>query len=810
MSTPENTIASGALSHLRVLDLTQGICGPYCSKLFAGFGAEVVKIEPPRGDSLRRQGPFVGKKAGPERSIPFLWFNTGKKSITLDLQSSADAEQFRKMVAQADIVLEDSGPYAMSGLGLDFVALSRINPRLIMTSITNFGHTGPYKDFEAEEITLYAMSGLMSATGDSAREPLCSGPALSQLTAGMKAYIATLMAVYRRARTGQGDWVDLSIQESALDNFEIAVAEYLQTGKKAARRNDEHALVPWRIFPCRDGYAAILGGPIRNWLKAAPVFEAPELLEQKLEHMEGRIRHRDDVRRLMQPWMMKNDKKDIFHAGQKLGLAWGYLATLQDVIDSPQTRARDFFGDLEHPDAGTLSMIGAPFRPAKTPWKQQRAPRLGEHTEEILAAWLGSSVKVAQSSEVIKTAAEPSDRQPMAGIRIVDLTHDWAGPHAVRVMADYGAEVIKIEYHARLDGMRGAYLDKINDHARWWEINRNKLTVSLDLHDPDQVHAFKELVKQADVVVENSRPGVYQRMGIGFDDLRKIKPDLIMVSMSAYGATGPESLYAGYGGAIEALSGVQALTAYSRDGDPMRVREVDVTNGVMGTCAIMTALMHRQHTGEGQWVDVSERETSSWLIGEHLLEYTVNGEQTLPLGNRHPVYAPQGCYRTEGNDRWLVLTIRSDYEWAKFCEVAGLADATSDARFATVEGRRKHHDEIDGIIGGWTATQSPRSAMKMLQAAGLAAGMVATTEDIGADEHLLAREWFQICGTATSADSRYPGFPFRFARGGGEFTRRGPDLDADNEAILCERLGLPRQILAAIAAQKLGTAFDME
>ena len=391
MSISGNKKVKGALSHLRVLDLTQGICGPYCTKLMAGFGAEVVKIEPPQGDKLRHQGPYVDNKAGPERSIPFLWFNTGKKSITLDLHSAADAERFKQLVAQADVVLEDFGPYVMSDLGLDFSVLSRINPRLVMTSISSFGQSGPYKNFQAEEITLYAMSGLMSATGDPAREPLCAGPAISQLSGGMKAYIATLMAVYRRERTGEGDWVDLSIQESALDNFEIAIAEYLQTGKKAKRNNDEHPLVPWRIYPCRDGYAAIMGGPIRNWLSAAQVFEAPELLEDKYAHMEGRIKYRDDIRRLMQPWLSKHDKKDIFQTGQKLGLAWGYLAGAQDVMDSPQTKAREFFGEVDHPDAGKLPMIGAPFRPARTPWKQERAPRLGEHTEEVLSAWLGSA-----------------------------------------------------------------------------------------------------------------------------------------------------------------------------------------------------------------------------------------------------------------------------------------------------------------------------------------------------------------------------------------------------------------------------------
>ncbi len=378
---------SQALGHLRVLDLSQQIAGPYCTKLMAGFGAEVIKIEPPRsGDPMRHSGPYVRDQRNIECSIPFLWLHTGKKSVTLDINTDDGQAWFKRLVSTANVVVESGAPGQLAELGLGYETLQAINPRLVMTSIANFGQSGPYKDYRAEEITWYALSGLMYATGDGAREPLCSGPALSQLTAGMKAYIATLMGCFRSAREGKGDWIDVSVQEAALDNFEIAVTEYLHAGKIQRRNNDEHPLVPWRIFPCRDGHAAIIGGPIRNWLQAAKMFDAPELYSERYAHMEGRIKHRDDVRALMTPWLMQNDKKTIFHAGQKHGLAWGYLATLDDALHAEQTQARGYFTPVEHPDAGTLPLAGAPFRPAKTPWQQTRAPRLGEHTKTVLTA----------------------------------------------------------------------------------------------------------------------------------------------------------------------------------------------------------------------------------------------------------------------------------------------------------------------------------------------------------------------------------------------------------------------------------------
>ncbi len=235
----------------------------------------------------------------------------------------------------------------------------------------------------------------------------------------------------------------------------------------------------------------------------------------------------------------------------------------------------------------------------------------------------------------------------------------------------------------------------------------------------------------------------------------------------------------------------------------MRVREVDVTNGIMGACAAMTALVHHQSTGEGQWVDLSERETCTWLIGEHLLEHVVNGEQTLPLGNRHPQYV-QGCYRCLGEDVWLVLTLRSAGEWRTFCRVAEHPEWAQET--GDLAGLRARHDEIDSLIESWTRTQDVRHAMHSLQGAGLAAGHVMTARDLAADPHLALRGFIH-----TLADgSRYPGFPFRLAHGGGEFAMRGPDLGADNTAVLSGELKRPAAFLPDLSPPQLGTAFDLE
>jgi crotonobetainyl-CoA:carnitine CoA-transferase CaiB-like acyl-CoA transferase len=400
---------------------------------------------------------------------------------------------------------------------------------------------------------------------------------------------------------------------------------------------------------------------------------------------------------------------------------------------------------------------------------------------------------------------------PLTGIRVIDLTHNWAGPHATRLIADFGAEVIKVEYSRRLDGMRGASKEHhaYNHHPRWWQMNRNKVSITLDLKSPRDNETFRDLVAISDVVVENSRVGVMKRLGLGYDILKTIKPDLIFLSMPVFGQTGPEASYAGYGGAIEALSGMEVLTAYDKSSRPMRVKEMDVTNGVVGACAIMTALMYRQQTGEGQYIDLSQLEAATTgLIGDHLLEYVMNGAQTLPLGNRHASYAPQGCYKCKGDDKWVVLVIRSDEEWEKFCEVLRLPELASDVRFATTSARVINQDELDHLIEGWTLLHTHYEVMHLLQQVGIAAGPVLNVEEIKENDHLKARGFFQM--GQEGSDMLFPGMPFRLSEGMGEIRRPGPQLGEHNEYVLHELLGRSKEEIQPLTEDRIGTAFDIE
>lgn len=400
---------------------------------------------------------------------------------------------------------------------------------------------------------------------------------------------------------------------------------------------------------------------------------------------------------------------------------------------------------------------------------------------------------------------------PLQGVRIIDLTHAWAGPHATRLLADFGAEVIRVEYAPRLCLLRGGRIKNqaYNKMPAWFQINRNKCSITLDLKTEKDRRTLRELVKIADVLVENGRTGVAERLGLGYQNLIKINPRLIMMSMAGFGNSGPYASYAGYGATFEALSGIQGLTAYHRDGQPYRLKEMDIINGIVATGAVMTALVHRQNTGKGQHIDFSHMEAASHaLIGEHFLEYEMNGSQTLPLGNRHRHFAPQGCYPCRGEDKWIALTVRSEEEWQRFCIALQNPEWLRDPRFASRPARMDHHDELDQVIAAWTINYSPYEAMQILQNQGIPAATVLNSADLVHDPHLRDRAYFVKSGDDVAGT--FMGMPFKLSQAGGTVRWRGPDLGRHNDYVLGELLGGSPETMSPVREDEIGTAYDPE
>jgi crotonobetainyl-CoA:carnitine CoA-transferase CaiB-like acyl-CoA transferase len=397
---------AGLLEGVKVVDLTHYIAGPYCTKLLATLGADVVKIERPGGgDRMRQFGPFAGQstqdtspakgdRRGMETGAWFLYLNTSKQSVTLDLKSPQGKEVLLKLVESADILVENFAPGVMDRLGLGYQLLKQRNPALVMTSISNYGQTGPYRDWKAEEINLYAAGGLMNITGEPDQEPLKEGAPLAQLGAGQNAFVATMTALMYAEDTGQGQQIDLSIAEYATTVLENALMQYRFSGQEYSRvGNRGYGRAAWGIYPCGDGYVGIIAGPDQNWPEVANIMEREELADHRYASRQGRLLHADEVDALMLPWLLDHQKVDIFKAGQEHGLGFAFVSTMQDLLEMEQLQARDYYVELDHPVAGKLKYPGPPISPPPPiePWIYRPAPLLGQHSQAVIVERLGYS-----------------------------------------------------------------------------------------------------------------------------------------------------------------------------------------------------------------------------------------------------------------------------------------------------------------------------------------------------------------------------------------------------------------------------------
>ncbi len=412
----------GLLAGVKVVDLTHYVAGPYCTRLLATLGADVVKIERPGSGDPMRQATVGQPASKSERDPPeeeagqpvspwFLYLNTSKKSLTLDLKSPQGKKTLEDLAAQADVLVENFSPGVMERLGLGYERLSKANPSLVMTSISNYGQTGPYRDWKATELNLYAAGGLMNITGEDDLPPLKEGAPLAQLGAGQNSFVATMSALMHAEETGQGQHIDVSIAEYATNILENAMMQYSYSGVEYTRvGNRGYGRAAWGIYPCRDGYVGIISGPDTRWPEIANIMEREELADPRFVSRQGRLENADEIDALMLPWLLDHDKVDIFKAGQEHGLGFAYVATMQDILEMEQLVAREYFIDLHHPDTGPLKYPGPPIsltlngsphgselscggesRSASqgSPWQFLRAPLLGEHSQQVLKEWLG-------------------------------------------------------------------------------------------------------------------------------------------------------------------------------------------------------------------------------------------------------------------------------------------------------------------------------------------------------------------------------------------------------------------------------------
>ena len=381
-------MADQALADVKVLDLTWYIAGPYCTKLLADYGADVIKVERPgEGDPARRMGPFLGDDPHPEKSGLFLHLNTNKRGITLNLKSQTGKKLFKELVKDVDILVESFSPGVMERLGLSYEELEKLNPRLVMTSISNFGQTGPYRDFKSADIITYAMGGPMFATGLPDQPPLRLGPYVMQYQTGATAAVATMVSLHAGELRGSGEHVDVSLMEAEMGNIDrrpTMLLAYQYTGSVSERLPLGGGFA-YGVHPCKDGYIDLVGR-YPNFDKVARMLNMPELLEHPrfpdaVEQTKPEVVA--EFKEIFLPWLMAHTKREIWQAAQKERIVSAPIYTTEDLVTDPHFQARASFVDVEHPATGTFKYPGPPFR-AETPWKLRHpAPLLGQHNEEI-------------------------------------------------------------------------------------------------------------------------------------------------------------------------------------------------------------------------------------------------------------------------------------------------------------------------------------------------------------------------------------------------------------------------------------------
>ncbi len=396
---------SGALAGVKVIDLTHHIAGPYATKLLADFGADVLKVERPGGDPARRLPPFYHDQPDAEKSLPFLYLNTNKRSITLNLKSETGRSILMDLLADADAVVENFSPRVMPSLGLDAETLRQHNTKLVVASVSNFGQSGSWRDFRATEIVEYALGGLMYIFGAYDREPLKHALHQAQFKAGTNLASATLMALYHQRLTGEGQRVDVSIQESIASALRDVTNNYTYTGA-VRRRQPNHTGDLTRLRAVSDGY--VLPNPgmgaTLDWKVLVDFLEAPELDDERFDNASARLENAEALGDILDQIFATKQKQAIFYAAHQKRFIYGVIDSPEETLDNPQIQARGYYVPVQHPDLGEITFPGAPFLMSGSPWAvTDAAPRLGEHTGAVLGEMGYSAQELAwlRASEVI-------------------------------------------------------------------------------------------------------------------------------------------------------------------------------------------------------------------------------------------------------------------------------------------------------------------------------------------------------------------------------------------------------------------------
>lgn len=783
------------LDGVKVLDLSTGIAGPYATKLLADAGADVLKIESPDGDPMRRwkASAALGRSSPLEPGEDgafFRFLNTSKRSAVLDLTAPRDRGVLLALAAEANLVVESDIPGDLDALGAGYGALSAANPEISLVSVTPWGQEGPYAKRPATEFTLQAETGSIAYRGYADRPPVAAGGSIGEYVSGAYAAVGALAALLNARKTGHGEHVDVSTFEAMLLSFQTFqyIHALFEPGVPAPRNVE----VP-SIEPASDGWVGFCTITGQQWKDFCLVIDRPDLAEES-ELLTKRFENMDRVLAAIHEWTRQHTVAEAIEKSELLRVPVAPVGDGRRVLEVDHFVERGVF--VENP---------AGFKQPRVPYRLgvgdnrafSKAPSLGEHTETVRR----EAASVDGGSHPVAGPKPTGPPRPLDGIVVADFSAFWAGPVAASAYAALGADVIKIESIQRPDGMRFASGITPKEGQVLWELspvfhgsNTGKRAITLDLEREDGVSLARQLIEKADIVIENFSPRVIERFGLGWEQVHALNPNAIMVRMPAFGLDGPWRDRTGFAMTIEQATGLAWTTGYP-DRAPLVPRgSCDPLGGMTTVFATLLALEVRRLGGGGQLLEVPLVEVGLNAAAEQVAEWTAYGELLERDANRGPGAAPQGVYAAaDGQD--VAIAVASDAQWEALADVladfgGSSVDWVRSPSLASAGGRRAAHDDIDERLAACIAGRDAEDWADALTAAGVPSARLRNAREIRPHAHLDSRGFFVTLDHPVVGAVGYPSFPMRFSGAYLPVRTPPPTLGQHNEVVLREVLGL--------------------